>query len=49
VEDANNALVDEVEINLNMLCAIMMDEVGREVDCTDVVVVYKCSPRQRTM
>jgi hypothetical protein len=35
VENANisndDALVDEVEINLNMLCALLLDEVG-EVD-----------------
>jgi hypothetical protein len=49
VEDANNALANELEINFNMLCAIMMDEVGGEVDRTDVVAVYKCSPRQGTM
>jgi hypothetical protein len=43
VEDVNifdgNALTDEVEINLNMLGALMLDGVGGEVDRADVVIV----------
>jgi hypothetical protein len=32
--------MDEVEINLNMFGALMLDEVGGDVDHADVVVVY---------
>jgi hypothetical protein len=38
--DSNgNALADEVEINPNMLGALMLDEVGGEVDDVDVVAL----------
>jgi hypothetical protein len=44
VEDAkisnDDPLMDEVEINLNMLCALMVGE----VDCTDVTVNEGSSP-----
>jgi hypothetical protein len=36
---------DEVEINLNMICVLVLDEIGGEVDCIDIVVVDKGSPR----
>jgi hypothetical protein len=43
VEDTNvpdgNALVDKVEINLNMLGALVLNGVGGEVDGAEVVVV----------
>jgi hypothetical protein len=43
VEDVNisdgNALTDEVEINFNMLHALMLNEVGGEVDRTNIVTV----------
>jgi hypothetical protein len=43
MEDANifggDALMDEVEIDHNMLGALMLDVVGREVDHADVVAV----------
>jgi hypothetical protein len=43
VEDSNvsnsNTLMDEVEINLNMLGALMLDGVNGEVDDVDIVVV----------
>jgi hypothetical protein len=43
VNDANisigNTLADEVEINLNMLGALMLVRVGGEVDNVDVVAV----------
>jgi hypothetical protein len=48
VEDTNvsasNMLTDEVEINLNMLCALMLDEVDREVDSADIVIVDQSGP-----
>jgi hypothetical protein len=43
VEDTNipddNTLTDKVKINLNMLGALVLNEVGREVDGVDVVTV----------
>jgi hypothetical protein len=49
-EDANisddNALADEVEINLNILGALMLDGVGGEVDRADIVTVDQGGPRQ---
>jgi hypothetical protein len=34
-----NALPDEVEVNLDMFGALMLNKVGREVDSADVVAV----------
>jgi hypothetical protein len=34
-----DTLANEVEINLNMLRALMLDGIGGEVDCADVVAV----------
>jgi hypothetical protein len=49
VEDANisdgDVLADEVEINLNMLCASMLSVIGGEVDRTNIVTVDQGSPR----
>jgi hypothetical protein len=47
VEDANifDGDTNEVEINFNMLGALMLDGVGGEVDHTDVVVVDQGGPR----
>jgi hypothetical protein len=43
VEDTNvpddNVLADKVEINLNMLGALVLNEVGGEVDSVDVIAV----------
>jgi hypothetical protein len=41
-----NMLVNEVEINLNMLGALMLDKVGGEVDSIDVIAIDKSGPRQ---
>jgi hypothetical protein len=50
VEDTNvsdgNVLTDEVEINFNMLGALVLDEVDGDVDGTDVVIVDQSDPRQ---
>jgi hypothetical protein len=35
----SNAFTDEVEVNHNMLSALMLDRVGGMVDHTDVVAV----------
>jgi hypothetical protein len=50
VEDENvsdsNALTNEVEINLNMLDALMLYGVGGEVDRAGVIAVDQSGPRQ---
>jgi hypothetical protein len=43
-----NALADKVKINLNMLDALVLNEVG-EVDGADVVTVDQSGPRQGTV
>jgi hypothetical protein len=42
-------LMDEVEVELGMLCTLMLDEVGGEVHGADVVTIDKGAPHQRTM
>ena len=37
-----NALLDEVKIDLNVLSSLMLNRVGSQVDCTDVVAVHQC-------
>jgi hypothetical protein len=48
VEDTNvpdgNELTYEVEINLNMLGALVLDKVSGEVDATDIVAIDKSNP-----
>jgi hypothetical protein len=39
-----DALAHEVKIDLDVLCALMLDGVGGEVHGTDVVVVDQCTP-----
>jgi hypothetical protein len=50
VEDTDifddDVLADEVEMSFNMLGALMLDKVGGEVDCVDVVAVDQGRPRQ---
>jgi hypothetical protein len=50
VEDTNipdsNVLADKVEINLNMLGALVLNGVSGEVDDADVVAVDQSGPRQ---
>jgi hypothetical protein len=40
-------VTNEVEIDLNMLRALMLNRVGRQVDDTDIVAIDKCAVRQR--
>jgi hypothetical protein len=48
VNFSNGDLVtDKVEINLNMLSALMLNYVGYQVDDTDIVAIDKCSAGQR--
>jgi hypothetical protein len=48
VEDTNisddNVLTDKVEINFNMLGALVLDGIGGEVDGADVVTVDQSDP-----
>jgi hypothetical protein len=48
VEDTNNSddnvLTDKVEINFNMLGALVLDGIGGEVDGADVVTVDQSDP-----
>jgi hypothetical protein len=39
-----DALTDEVEVDLNMLGALMLDEVGGEVDHANIVIVDQSGP-----
>jgi hypothetical protein len=36
-----NLITDEVEINLNMLYVLILNQVGRQVDSTDIIIVDK--------
>jgi hypothetical protein len=53
MEDADitngDLLTNEVEINLNVLYALVLYEVGGEVDDADIVAIDKCALGQRTM
>ena len=44
-----DAFADEVEINLNMFRALVLDGVGGEVDGADVVAVDECAPGQQAV
>jgi hypothetical protein len=44
-----DTLVDKVEVELNMLRALVLDGVGGEVHDIDIVAVDKSSPCQRTV
>jgi hypothetical protein len=41
--------LDEVEVDLDMLGALMLNGIGGEVDGTDVVIVDESALRQRDM
>jgi hypothetical protein len=53
MEDADltddNLLSDKMKINLHMLGALMLNGVGGEVHCADIVVVDKCAPRRQCL
>jgi hypothetical protein len=44
-----NAFLDEVKVDLDMLCALVLNGVGGEVDGTDVITVDESALRQRSM
>jgi hypothetical protein len=43
----DNLLLDKMKINLHMLDALMLNEIGGEVHNADVVAVDKGAPRRR--
>jgi hypothetical protein len=51
MEDADltddNLLSDKMKINLHMLDALMLNEVGGEIHNADIVAVDKCALRRR--
>jgi hypothetical protein len=53
VQDANitdgNAFSDEVKVDLDMLCTLVLNEVGEEVDSADIIAVDKSALRQQSM
>jgi nucleoside-triphosphatase THEP1 len=38
----SNLVSDEIQIDLNMLGALMLNRIGRKIDSTDVVAVDEC-------
>jgi hypothetical protein len=42
----DNLISDKMKINFHMLAALMLNEVGREVNGADVVTVDKGAPRR---
>jgi hypothetical protein len=40
-------VMDEVEINIDMICVLMLNRVGCQVDCTDIVAIDKSVVGQR--
>jgi hypothetical protein len=55
VQDTDTDMIDDhafphkVEVNLDMLHALVLNGIGGEVDGTDIVVVNKGALRQRSM
>jgi DNA-binding response OmpR family regulator len=45
--DDDNLLSDKMKINLHMLGALMLNEVGEEIHDVDVVIVDKGAPRRQ--
>jgi hypothetical protein len=53
VQDADitdgHAFPHKVEVDLDMLCALVLNGVGGEVDDADIVAVDECALRQRSV
>ena len=45
----SNPLPNKVETNLDVLGALMLKEVGRHVNCADVIAVDQGNPTNRNM
>jgi hypothetical protein len=44
-----NRFLDEVKVDLDMLCALVLNEIGEEIDGTDIVIVYESALQQQNM
>jgi hypothetical protein len=44
-----NAFSNEVEVDLDMLCVLVLNGVGGEVDDADIIAVDESALRQRSM
>jgi hypothetical protein len=44
-----NTFLDKVEVDVNMLCALILNGVGGEVDGADIVIVDESALRQWSM
>jgi hypothetical protein len=44
-----NAFSNEVEVDLDMLCVLVLNGVGGEVDGADIIAVDESALRQRSM
>jgi hypothetical protein len=44
-----NPLTDEMEIDLNVLRALVLNWIGGQINCTNVITVDQCTPRQQSM
>jgi hypothetical protein len=42
------SLSDEVQVDLNMLGSLMLNRVGGEINCADIITVDHCSTTERT-
>jgi hypothetical protein len=53
VQDADitddNTFLDEVKVDLDMLCMLVLNEIGEEVDGADVVIVDESALQQWSM
>jgi hypothetical protein len=45
----DDTLANEVEVELDMLCALLLNGIGGEIHGTDVITVDKSAPCQRTV
>jgi hypothetical protein len=44
-----NAFADKVKVDLDMLCTLVLNNIGGEVDSTDVITVDKSALEQKSM
>jgi hypothetical protein len=45
----SNTVTDEMKINLNMFCSLVLDRVGRHVHGADIFTIDHCSSGRRVM
>jgi hypothetical protein len=44
-----HSFTNEVQVNFNVICALVLDGVGRHVNGTDIVTINQCGLAQRRM